>query len=191
MRWVLVRLIVFFSFLAFRWEPHSSGGCEVFRWEPPHLCGGGALQRSDTGSVFDLRFSAGLSLKPRNKMQQDDAFYAASERRIEYLTIAIGALATIAATILWNWRAGAAVASGAALSWINYRWLKQGVSTLARLSTAQAGTEKARVPPSRLLEIPRPLRFAHRCRLCYSARLQIAGRKSAGWILCRHRSGPR
>ena len=44
------------------------------------------------------RFSAGLSLKPRNKMHQDDAFYAASERRIEYLTIAIGALATIAAT---------------------------------------------------------------------------------------------
>ncbi len=80
-------------------------------------------------------------------MQQDDAFYAASERRIEYLTIAIGALATIAATAIWNWRVGAAVASGAALSWINYRWLKQGVSTLARLSTAQSGTEKVRVPP--------------------------------------------
>ena len=95
-----------------------------------------------------MRFSAGLSLSPRDKMQQDDAFYAASERRIEYLTIAIGALATIVATAMWNWRAGAAVAAGAVLSWINYRWLKQGVSTLARLSTAQAGTEKARVPPS-------------------------------------------
>jgi len=95
-----------------------------------------------------MRFSAGLLGKPCHQMQQDDAFYAASERRIEYLTIAIGALATIAATAMWNWRAGAAVASGAALSWINYRWLKQGVSTLARLSTAQAGTEKARVPPS-------------------------------------------
>jgi small-conductance mechanosensitive channel len=109
---------------------------------------GGALQRSDIGSVFDLRFSAGLSKKPRKLMQNDDSFYAASERRIEYLTIAIGALATIAATVLWNWRAGAAVASGAILSWINYRWLKQGIATLARLSTAQAGAEKARVPPT-------------------------------------------
>ena len=81
-------------------------------------------------------------------MAVDDAFYAAVERRIEYLTLGIGATAAIAAAIIWGWRAGAGVASGAALSWINYRWLKQGVATLARLSTAQAGTEKARVPPS-------------------------------------------
>ena len=79
---------------------------------------------------------------------KDEAFYAAAERRIEYLTIGIGASAAIAAVIFWNWRASAGVASGAALSWINYRWLKQGVATLARLSTAQAGSEKARVPAS-------------------------------------------
>jgi hypothetical protein len=79
---------------------------------------------------------------------ENDAFYAAAERRIEYLTIAIGVAAAIAAAILWGWRVGAGVACGAALSWINYRWLKQGVATLARLSTAQAGTEKARVPAS-------------------------------------------
>jgi hypothetical protein len=81
-------------------------------------------------------------------MEADDAFYAAAERRIEYLTLAIGAITTIAAAIIWGWRVSAGVASGAALSWINYRWLKQGVATLARLSTAQAGAEKARVPPS-------------------------------------------
>jgi hypothetical protein len=81
-------------------------------------------------------------------VQQEEAFYAAAERRIEYFTIAIGASAAIAAAIIWGWRASAGVASGAALSWINYRWLKQGVATLARLSTAQAGSEKARVPAS-------------------------------------------
>jgi len=85
-------------------------------------------------------------------MQENDAFYAASERRIEYLTLAVGAVATIAATAIWSWRSGAAVAAGAALSWVNYRWLKQGVATLARLSTAQAGSEKARVPPSMYLK---------------------------------------
>ncbi|MGA8142661.1 MAG: ATP synthase subunit I [Candidatus Acidiferrales bacterium] len=70
----------------------------------------------------------------------------AAERRIELLTVAIGAAAAIAAAVLWGWRVGAGIASGAALSWINYRWLKQGVTTLATLSTAQAGAEKAHVP---------------------------------------------
>ncbi|MGH9745972.1 MAG: ATP synthase subunit I [Candidatus Acidiferrales bacterium] len=79
---------------------------------------------------------------------QDDVFYSAAERRIEVLTVAIGAVAAMAASIIWGWRAGAGLACGAALSWINYRWLKQGVATLARLSTAQQGTEKVHVPPS-------------------------------------------
>ena len=172
-------------------SPHSSLDVGFSGGSPRIYAGEERFSAPIQAPFFDLRFSAGLSLKPRNKMQQDNAFYAASERRIEYLTIAIGALATIAATAIWNWRAGAAVASGAALSWLNYRWLKQGVSTLARLSTAQARNRKSARPAQRLLEVPRPLRFAHRCRLCYSARLQIAGRKSAGWIICRHRSGPR
>ena len=81
-------------------------------------------------------------------MHEPDSFYAAAERRIELLTIVIGAAAAIAASIIWGWRTAAGVASGAALSWINYRWLKQGVATLARLSTVQADPEKARVPAS-------------------------------------------
>jgi ATP synthase I subunit len=81
-------------------------------------------------------------------MHEPDSFYSAAERRIELLTIAIGAAAAIAASIVWGRRTAAGVASGAALSWINYRWLKQGVATLARLSTAQPDPEKARVPAS-------------------------------------------
>ena len=81
-------------------------------------------------------------------MAAGDEFYAASERRIEYLTAAIGAASTILTLIFLNARAAVAVACGAALSWINYWWLKQGVSALARLSTAQSGAEKTRVPAS-------------------------------------------
>jgi hypothetical protein len=81
-------------------------------------------------------------------MLNDDAFYAAAERRIEYLTVAIGVIASIAVAIHWGAKSGAGLAVGAALSWINYRWMKQGVNALAKLSTAQAGEEKARVPPS-------------------------------------------
>ena len=33
---------------------------------------------------------------------------------------------------VWGARAGMGVAAGAALSWMNYRWMRQGVDTLSR-----------------------------------------------------------
>ena len=79
-------------------------------------------------------------------MADDEAFYTAAERRIEYLTVGIGAGSAMFAGFVWGVRAGAGVAAGALLSWINLRWMKQGIGTLARLSSAQAGAEKVRVP---------------------------------------------
>jgi hypothetical protein len=81
-------------------------------------------------------------------MTDDEAFYSSAERRIEYLTIGIGVAGAVFASISWGIRAGAGVAIGALLSWINFRWMKQGVGTLARLSTAQQESEKPRVPKS-------------------------------------------
>jgi hypothetical protein len=40
------------------------------------------------------------------------------------------------------------VAVGAALTWLNFRWLKQGVGALVAVSTAQAASEHPRVPVS-------------------------------------------
>ena len=79
-------------------------------------------------------------------MTEDDKFYRAAERRIEYLIVVIGVTAAVGATAVWNWRVGAGFACGAMLSWINYRWMKQGVDTLARLSNAQGTSEKPRIP---------------------------------------------
>lgn len=79
-------------------------------------------------------------------MTEGDAFYRAAERRIEYLTLGLGAAATLVAAVRWGWRAGAGLALGAALAWVNYRWLKQGVAALVKLSAEQAGAEQARVP---------------------------------------------
>jgi ATP synthase I chain len=81
-------------------------------------------------------------------MTDDEAFYSAAERRIEYLTIGIGAAGAACAAIFWGIRAGAGVAVGALLSWINVRWMKQGVGTLVRLSTEQHDAEKPRIPKS-------------------------------------------
>ena len=81
-------------------------------------------------------------------MGADDAYYAAAERRIEYVTLGLGAGGAICAAVLWTPRAAAGVAAGAVLAWLNYRWLKLGVGALAGLSKAQAGAEKVYVPKS-------------------------------------------
>jgi ATP synthase I chain len=75
----------------------------------------------------------------------DEAFYAAAERRIEYLTLGIGAAAATFAAIFWSASAGAGVGMGALLSWINFRWMRHGIGVLTRLSVAQENAVKPRV----------------------------------------------
>jgi hypothetical protein len=81
-------------------------------------------------------------------MAADDEFYSAAERRIECFALAIGIAAIAITWFAWGGRAAAGFAAGAFLSWINYRWMKQGVGTLARLSVAQAAAQRAQVPAS-------------------------------------------
>jgi hypothetical protein len=72
---------------------------------------------------------------------------AATETRIARLTIILGALAAIAATTVWHrrdWATG--LAFGAALAWLNFRWLARGLDALAADSAAQAGLQKPQVP---------------------------------------------
>ncbi len=79
-------------------------------------------------------------------MASSDTSLQAGGRRIEYLTLGLGAGATLVVAVGWGWRAAAGLALGAALSWVNYRWLKQGVAAIARLSTAQADAPQVRIP---------------------------------------------
>jgi ATP synthase I chain len=74
------------------------------------------------------------------------AFYEVAERRIERLTLAIGAAGAVCAAIFWSSSAAGGVAVGTLLSWLNFRWIRHGVGVLARLSIAQEGAEKPRVP---------------------------------------------
>ena len=79
-------------------------------------------------------------------MAEPDSFYVAAERRIERLTLALGLAGAVFGFIRWGWRSGAGVALGACLMWLNFRWLKQGIGALVRLSTAQAAQERVRIP---------------------------------------------
>jgi hypothetical protein len=81
-------------------------------------------------------------------MTESESMYVAAEHRIEWMTLAFGLAGALFVLIRWGWRPGAGVALGAALAWLNFRWLKQGVTALVKISTAQANSEHARVPMS-------------------------------------------
>ncbi len=76
----------------------------------------------------------------------DISRYLASERRISWLTLLLGALAAVPVCYFYGWRWGAGIAIGAILAWCNFRWLKQGLDALTDMATAQAGRPQTKVP---------------------------------------------
>jgi ATP synthase I chain len=81
-------------------------------------------------------------------MAESDNFYAAAERRVEWLTAALGFVGAAVAAAWGGWLAGVGVALGAGITWVNFRWLKLGVSALVNASVAQADQEHVRIPRS-------------------------------------------
>jgi len=71
---------------------------------------------------------------------------AATERRIAWLTLQIGATAAIAVLLLHRPLFAAGMTIGTVLAWLNFRWLARGLDVLVAQSTAQSGAEKPRVP---------------------------------------------
>jgi small-conductance mechanosensitive channel len=69
-----------------------------------------------------------------------------TERLIAWLTLVFGTAASAAAAPAGNrlWAVGLLI--GAALAWLNFRWLRRGMDALVAASAAQAGAEKPRVP---------------------------------------------
>ena len=74
------------------------------------------------------------------------AQYELTERRISWLTLALGGLTALSGSALYSPKIGAGVAIGAILAWINFRWLEHAMDAVTRASTAQAGSPEARVP---------------------------------------------
>jgi small-conductance mechanosensitive channel len=70
----------------------------------------------------------------------------ATERRIAWLTLALGFTAAAIVTLDGYARWGAGLVIGTVLAWLNYRWLRRGVSTIVLASKAQAGSVRPRVP---------------------------------------------
>jgi small-conductance mechanosensitive channel len=68
------------------------------------------------------------------------------EQLIARMTLAIGLVAAVAIGFLHGWIWAGGVAIGAALSWLSFRWLKQGTDALRLAMTAREGDTNVRVP---------------------------------------------
>ena len=78
-------------------------------------------------------------------MELSERFCESVERRIEKLTLVIGVVGGVYAASSWGWRSGVGFAAGALLSWLNFRWLEQGIGGLLRAVVPQTGRESYRV----------------------------------------------
>jgi hypothetical protein len=71
----------------------------------------------------------------------------APERRIAWLTLALGFAAAAIASLAISARAGAGVLVGALLAWVNLRWLRQALDAIVMAATARSGAAPARPSP--------------------------------------------
>ncbi len=78
----------------------------------------------------------------------DSTQHALTERRISWLTLALGAVTAVGAAVHYSIRSGAGVLIGAVLAWISFRWLERAMDSVTRASTAQADSPEAHVPIS-------------------------------------------
>jgi len=77
-----------------------------------------------------------------------DAAIGGIERRIERFIALFGVLTALVAAAKWGLHAGSGAALGAALCWLNFRWLRHGATGVIALGLAQAGAATVRVPRS-------------------------------------------
>ena len=59
--------------------------------------------------------------------------------RVELTTLLVGGAGTAYEFAASGWRAALAIAVGSVVSWLNYRWLRAGVLSLAQAANASAG----------------------------------------------------
>jgi hypothetical protein len=74
-------------------------------------------------------------------------------RRIEYLTPSFGLACAVIAAFLrrWGWAEGLLV--GAALGWLNFRWLKKGLAAFTSVAANAAAEKKSSGSPATSLSM--------------------------------------
>jgi small-conductance mechanosensitive channel len=73
-------------------------------------------------------------------------YFRKFETRISQITLLLGFLAAFPVAYFRGWRWGAGIFIGAALAWLSFRWLKQGLDALTDAAVAQANQKVVLVP---------------------------------------------
>jgi ATP synthase I subunit len=91
--------------------------------------------------------SQGPSVSGRASSEE---FLSGAYRRILKVAIWLSLAAVVAATIVWNWKSGAALGAGALVAYLNMVWLHNGVQlAVERMSTPGPGAPAPTPAPSR------------------------------------------
>lgn len=69
-----------------------------------------------------------------------------AQRRVEFLTLALGLAGAVGAAAWRGWPEALGFALGAVAAWLNFRWLKEFVHWVARISMAAEAEAKPRIP---------------------------------------------
>ena len=72
--------------------------------------------------------------------------YRGTELWISHLTLVLGGIAGVVVGLRYEWRWGIGIMIGAALAWLNFRWLKQGLDALTQTIAQEALRGKRTVP---------------------------------------------
>jgi ATP synthase I chain len=79
--------------------------------------------------------------------------HEATARRLDVITGGITAAGIALATFEWGWRMGLSFAVGAAIAWINYRWLRSGVAALTQAAGALGQTPVPKISKRILVKL--------------------------------------
>lgn len=86
---------------------------------------------------------------------RDVDFYPRAERRIAWLTLLLGLTASGTVALAISGRAGAGVAIGTLLAWVNCRWLQRALDALVEVSVSRHDTlphqKASRIPVAMVL----------------------------------------
>jgi hypothetical protein len=70
-------------------------------------------------------------------MDLDEHYLASAVRRMHISMAVLSAAGVLLVLLVWGWRAALGFAIGAAASWLNFRWLKKLVDSLAHVATGR------------------------------------------------------
>jgi len=86
-----------------------------------------------------------------NSSTVPDAFYSGALERIRRIMIVLALLLTTAALLRFGWRTALGFACGCAIAYLNFHWLKRGVSALADRITSTGKAQSSKGIVSRFL----------------------------------------